>query len=83
MTDWHTTILRKTLLASMIGLCCSYSFALEALSDQVLSNSTGEGIAILPENFKMVFQTAEDGLTAAQNQTRTCEPRYCTVRYFR
>ena len=56
MTDRHTTILRRTLLASMIGLCCSYSFALEVLSDQVLSNSTGEGIAILPENFKMVFQ---------------------------
>jgi len=78
MRDRHTTILRKTLLASMIGLCCSYSFALEALSDQALSNSTGEGIAILPENFKMVFQTAEDGLTAAQNQTRLANRNYDT-----
>lgn len=52
MTDRHTTILRKTMLTSMLSLCCTYSFALEALSDQALSNSTGEGIAILPENFK-------------------------------
>lgn len=78
MTDRHTTILRRTLLASMIGLCCSYSFALEVLSDQVLSNSTGEGIAILPENFKMVFQTAEDGLSAAQNQSRLANRNYDT-----
>lgn len=78
MTDRHTTILRKTMLTSMLSLCCTYSFALEALSDQALSNSTGEGIAILPENFKMVFQTAEDGLTAAQNQSRLANRNYDT-----
>lgn len=78
MTDRHTTILRKTMLTSMLSLCCTYSFALEALSDQALSNSTGEGIAILPENFKMVFQTAEDGLTAAQNQSRLVNRNYDT-----
>lgn len=78
MTDRHTTILRKTMLTSMLSLCCTYSFALEALSDQALSNSTGEGIAILPENFKMVFQTAEDGLTAAQNQSRLGNRNYDT-----
>ncbi|NCI78894.1 hypothetical protein [Acinetobacter kanungonis] len=78
MTDRHTTILRKTMLTSMLSLCYTYSFALEALSDQALSNSTGEGIAILPENFKMVFQTAEDGLTAAQNQSRLANRNYDT-----
>ena len=78
MTDRHTTILRKTMLTSILSLCCTYSFALEALSDQALSNSTGEGIAILPENFKMVFQTAEDGLTAAQNQSRLVNRNYDT-----
>lgn len=78
MTDRHTTILRKTMLTSMLSLCCTYSFALEALSDQALSNSTGEGIAILPENFKMVFQTAEDALTAAQNQSRLANRNYDT-----
>lgn len=78
MTDRHTTILRKTMLTSILSLCCTYSFALEALSDQALSNSTGEGIAILPENFKMVFQTAEDGLTAAQNQSRLANRNYDT-----
>jgi hypothetical protein len=61
-----TYIIKKTrfarsCLASMIALCSAASVhALETLSDQSLSDTTGEGIALLPENFKMVFQGAKD-----------------------
>ncbi len=58
----------KTLLMSALAFALSpMCFAMEALSDDSLSQSTGEGIAILPENFKMVFQQAQDNLSAAQN----------------
>lgn len=51
----------RSCLASMIALCSAASVhALETLSDQSLSDTTGEGIALLPENFKMVFQGAKD-----------------------
>jgi len=55
------TRLARSCLASMIALCSAASVhALETLSDQSLSDTTGEGIALLPENFKMVFQGAKD-----------------------
>ena len=50
-TPNYTVILKKTVLASFIGLSISHScFALEALSDDSLSDTTGEGIALLPQN---------------------------------
>lgn len=53
----YTVKLHKTVLASFIGIVMSQScFALEALSDEKLSDSTGEGIALLPQNAYMVFQ---------------------------
>ncbi len=55
----YTVGFRKTVLASLIGLCLSQSsFALEELSDAGLSETTGEGIAILPQNAFMVFRGA-------------------------
>ncbi|MFX6540507.1 hypothetical protein ABTG54_20765, partial [Acinetobacter baumannii] len=52
MTTLNYTVgFQKTVLASLIGLCLSQSsFALEELSDAGLSETTGEGIAILPQN---------------------------------
>lgn len=49
-------------LALCIGLSLvsSYGFALEALDDDSLADSTGEGIAFLPENFSMQFNGADD-----------------------
>ncbi|WP_173912753.1 hypothetical protein [Acinetobacter sp. Marseille-Q1618] len=59
----YTVKFKKTALASLLGLSLSQTcFALEALTDENLSESTGEGIAFLPENFKMVFQKAEDSV---------------------
>ncbi|WP_121974537.1 hypothetical protein [Acinetobacter stercoris] len=58
----YTVILKKTVLASFIGLTLGQScFALEALSDENLSDTTGEGIAILPQNTYMVFRGTEKG----------------------
>ncbi|MDP9804880.1 hypothetical protein [Acinetobacter calcoaceticus] len=55
----YTVSFQKTVLASLIGLLLSqYSFALEELSDAGLSETTGEGIAILPQNAFMVFRGA-------------------------
>ena len=60
--------LKLTFLSGLLMLAASpMCFALEALSDESLSQSTGEGIAILPQNIKMVLQQAQDGLTNAQN----------------
>ena len=54
MTTLHTVSFQKTVLASMIGLCLSQSvFALEnleQLDDSALSQTTGEGIALLPDH---------------------------------
>ena len=53
--------LKKSCLASLVGLMIAQStFALESLSDEYLAATTGEGLALLPENFKMVFQWAND-----------------------
>ncbi|MFW1859299.1 hypothetical protein [Acinetobacter defluvii] len=63
----YTVKLKKTVLASLLGLTLSHTcFALEALTDEGLSESTGEGIAFLPQDLKMVFQKSEDGLVNAQ-----------------
>ncbi|MEY2863684.1 MAG: hypothetical protein RLY58_1391 [Pseudomonadota bacterium] len=43
-------------LALCIALTSGAVYALEAISDADLSSSTGEGIAILPENFSFVMQ---------------------------
>ncbi|MFW2148871.1 hypothetical protein ACK2M2_12175 [Acinetobacter sp. TY1] len=55
----YTVYFKKTVLASFIGLCLSQScFALETLSDESLSDTTGEGIALLPTDAYMVFREA-------------------------
>jgi hypothetical protein len=66
----YTVRFQKTVLASLIGLFISQSsFALEELSDAGLSETTGEGIAILPQNTYMVFRGA--GVNETTNQILT------------
>ncbi|AWA48675.1 MULTISPECIES: hypothetical protein [Acinetobacter] len=64
MTILHTVSFQRTVLATMVGLCLSQSVfafeSLEQLDDSALSQATGEGIALLPENFSMVLQGAND-----------------------
>ncbi|MDR7017121.1 hypothetical protein [Acinetobacter sp. 3657] len=58
-----TVVFKRTVLASLIGLLLSRSvFALELLSDDHLSDTTGEGIAILPRDFSLRFNGAENPL---------------------
>ncbi len=62
----YTVKFKKTVLASIVGLSLSQScFALEALSDDSLSDTTGEGIALLPQDAYMVFRGAGANETAA------------------
>ncbi|WP_205671790.1 hypothetical protein [Acinetobacter sp. WCHAc010052] len=59
--SWNSHGLRKSVLATLIGLAVAQSgHALKPMSDESLSETTGEGIALLPEDFKMVFQGAND-----------------------
>lgn len=52
---------RKHCLATAIGLLLANpSYALQALSDDSLSNTTGEGVALVLDDFKMVFQQPND-----------------------
>lgn len=55
-----TVAFKRTLLASLISLLLSRSvFALQEISDEGLSQATGEGIALLPENFSFRFNGAD------------------------
>ncbi len=80
MTTGHSTVnVQLAVLLLSLGLGLAHSaFALEALSDESLSQQTGEGIAILPENVKMVFQKAEDTLSTAQNKARVADRSFDT-----
>lgn len=66
MTTLHTVSFQKTVLASLIGLCLSQSvFALQEISDAGLSETTGEGVAMLPENFSMQLNGADTANSGA------------------
>lgn len=68
----YTVKFHKTVLASFIGLLISQScFALEEMSDEKLSNTTGEGIALLPQDAYMVFRGVGVNETATQLLDRT------------
>ncbi|RLZ07926.1 hypothetical protein EAH57_11245 [Acinetobacter sp. 2JN-4] len=56
-----TVVFKRTVLASLIGLCISQTvFAMQEISDEGLSQTTGEGIALLPENFSFRFNGADN-----------------------
>ncbi|CAB1216202.1 hypothetical protein [Acinetobacter bouvetii] len=70
--SWKNAGFKKSCLASVIAVLLSPSvYALESLSDDHLADTTGEGIALLPENFKMVFQGAKDVSAASTYGTAT------------
>jgi len=74
----YTVKFHKTVLASFISFCLSQScFALEAMSDEKLSDTTGEGIALLPQNAYMVFQNAG----ANQSQDKILNDRSLDIGY--
>ncbi|WP_180062435.1 hypothetical protein [Acinetobacter sp. YH12120] len=74
MTEHAITFpFRKRCLATAIGLLLTNpSYALQALSDDSLSNTTGEGVALVLDDFKMVFQQPND-LSTGSSYTRGLE----------
>lgn len=74
--SWNKVGFKNSYLASLIAILLSPSvYALEALSDDYLSTTTGEGVALLPENFKMVFQGPNDLSNASSyNQVGLVNP---------
>ena len=76
--------LKKSCLASLVGLMLAQpTFALESLSDEYLADTTGEGIALLPENFKMVFQGANDLSTASSYNRGVANPQQYDTGFIR
>lgn len=57
-----STVFQKKLLASFVSVLMSQTvFALQEISDEKLSETTGEGIAILPTEFSFVFRGDKTG----------------------
>ncbi|MDR2060690.1 MAG: hypothetical protein LBQ29_04735 [Acinetobacter sp.] len=77
MAILHMDSFQKTVLASFIGLCISQpAFALQELSDEGLSQTTGEGIALLPQNTYMIFQGEKNTTTGADLLNRQLDTGY-------
>ncbi|TCB50455.1 hypothetical protein E0H80_09195 [Acinetobacter sp. ANC 4779] len=59
--SWNNPRFKKSCLAGVIAVLLSPSvYALESLSDEHLSETTGEGVALVLDDFKMVFQGPKD-----------------------
>lgn len=68
--SWNNARFKKSCLASLIAVLLSPSvYALQSLSDDSLAETTGEGVALTLENFKMVFQGPKD-LSAGSSYAR-------------
>lgn len=77
MTTLYTGSFQKTVLASLIGLLFTQStFALQEISDAALSNATGEGIALLPQEAYMIFQGEKSTTTGADLLNRSLDTGY-------
>ncbi|NNH26469.1 hypothetical protein [Acinetobacter terrestris] len=71
--SWSNTRFKKSCLASLIAVLLSPSVnALESLSDDHLSETTGEGVALVLDDFKMVFQAPKD-ISAGSSYARNIE----------
>ncbi len=67
---------RKHCLATAIGLLLANpSYALQALSDDSLSNTTGEGVALVLDDFKMVFQQPNRPINRVELYTWVRKPK--------
>lgn len=72
MTTLHYTYnLNKTILSTLMALCFSQtSLALEPLSDETLSTTTGEGIAFVPQDAYFVFQGEKSAANDIMDRTK-------------
>lgn len=77
MTTLYTGSFQKTVLASLIGLLFTQpTFALQEISDAALSDTTGEGIALLPQEAYMIFQGEKSTTTGADLLNRSLDTGY-------
>lgn len=77
MAILHKDLFQRTVLASLVGLCVNQSvFALQEISDEGLSQTIGEGIALLPENTYMIFQGEKATTTQADLFNRQLDTGY-------
>ena len=68
-------LFRQSCLAAAVSIFAAPSvYALQDLSDEALSATTGEGVALTLENFKMVFQGANDRSTASSYASGAIDP---------
>lgn len=70
----YTNIFNQTLLASLMTLTTVSVYALQPLSDENLSATTGEGVAMIPQDAYFVFQG--ENSTAADLMNRQKDTGY-------
>jgi hypothetical protein len=69
LNNGHISIFKKSCLVSMMAACITPAWAMQPLSDDTLSDTTGEGVALVLEDFKMVLQGPND-LSAGSSYAR-------------
>lgn len=71
----HAKLFRQSCLAAAVSMSAVPSvYALEHLSDETLSATTGEGVALTLENFKIVFQGPNDRSIASSYASGAIDP---------
>lgn len=60
MTKIQPQLTRRFLAVAISAMLSGHALALEAISDEAMSEATGEGIALLPEDFKFVMEDSDD-----------------------
>ena len=69
LNNGHISIFKKSCLVSMMAACMTPAWAMQPLSDDTLADTTGEGVALVLEDFKMVLQGPND-LSAGSSYAR-------------
>ena len=59
MTQIQPQTTRRFLAVAISAVISGQALALEAISDEDMSAATGEGIALLPENFRLVMEDSD------------------------
>lgn len=75
---------RKSYLAMMIGLgLLPSAYAMQELTDSSLSDTTGEGVALVLDDFKMVFQAPNDASSGSSYARGIANPGQADTGFIR
>lgn len=83
LSNGHISNFRKSCLVSMMAVCMTPAIAMQQLSDDSLSNTTGEGVALILDDFKMVFQGPNDRSTASSYNRGILDPAKADTGFIR